>query len=92
LYSNGISDAEILEIPREHQEVVVTHDLDFGTQLAFSGKETPSVVIFRVHHINTEVFFQLFSAAWETIEEPLEIGALVVIEKLSVRVRFLPIR
>ncbi len=91
-YSNKLPDAEILEVARQNGEVIIAHDLDFGTQLAFSGASTPSVIIFRIHHINPKIFLQLILACWSTIEVPLTEGALVVIEKTSVRIRFLPVK
>lgn len=91
-YSNRLSDVEILEVARQHQEVLIAHDLDFGTQLAFSGYESPSVIIFRIHHINPELFFDLLMSCWAAIESPLTTGALILIEQSNVRVRNLPIR
>ncbi|MFN0034610.1 MAG: DUF5615 family PIN-like protein [Saprospiraceae bacterium] len=90
-FSNKSPDSEILEIALEAGEVVITHDLDFGKLLAFSGQSQPSVILFRIHHINAEVFHTLLLESWEHIAEPLAVGALVVIETESVRVRMLPI-
>ncbi|MBK8426279.1 MAG: DUF5615 family PIN-like protein [Lewinellaceae bacterium] len=91
-YSNRLTDAEILEVALRSEEVIIAHDLDFGTQLAFSGATAPSVIIFRIHHINPELFFQLLMTCWEGIEVPLNEGALVLIDQTSVRIRYLPIR
>lgn len=91
-YSNRLKDAEILEAALQNEEVIIAHDLDFGTQLAFSGATSPSVIIFRIHHINPELFFQLLTACWEGIEVPLNEGALILIDQTSVRIRLLPIR
>ena len=91
-YSNRLPDAEILEIARQNGEVIIAHDLDFGAHLAFSGADRPSIIIFRIHHINPEVFFQLLTACWERIETPLRMGALVIIEKSNIRIRTLPIQ
>lgn len=90
-YSNKTTDANILDIARQHGEVALTHDLDFGTLLAFSGQRLPSVILFRLHRISAEVFYQLIRAHWETIERPLQEGAFVVMEASSVRIRMLPI-
>jgi predicted nuclease of predicted toxin-antitoxin system len=49
-YSNRTSDESILEIARQNDEIIITHDLDFGTSLAFSGLNKPSVILFRIHH------------------------------------------
>jgi len=42
------ADAEILAVPRDRSECVLTHDLDYGQLLAFSGEPAPSVVIYRL--------------------------------------------
>ena len=91
-YSNQITDAEILELALQNEEVIIAHDLDFGTHLAFSGATAPSVIIFRIHHINPGLFFQLIMSCWEVIEAPLNEGAVILIDQTSVRIRPLPIR
>src|SRR5271163_3018707 len=47
------SDAAILAEAKSHGECVITHDLDYGQLLAFSGDSTPSVVIFRLRRAET---------------------------------------
>ncbi len=90
-FSNRLSDSEILEIARQADEVIITHDLDFGKLLAFSGHATPSVILFRIHHINANIFHALLSTLWPSIEEPLRRGAFIVVEEHAVRIRELPI-
>lgn len=87
-----MDDNEILQLARENDEVILTHDLDFGTLLAFSKSNNPSVIIFRIEKINSKIFHQLIKNNWETIEEPLTSGAIVVMEPFSVRIRPLPIK
>jgi len=53
------SDQTILNEARENEEVILTHDLDFGTLLAFSKTAKPSVIIFRIEKINSLVFYHL---------------------------------
>lgn len=89
-FSNRLSDSEILEIARHADEVIITHDLDFGKLLAFSGHTVPSVILFRIHHINADIFYSLLKALWPEIEEPLKRGAFVVVEEHAVRIRVLP--
>ena len=84
-------DSEILDMAYEAGEVVITHDLDFGKLLAFSGKPGPSVIIFRLKHINNELFFDLLTACWNQIEAPLLNGALIIVEPDAVRIRNSPI-
>ena len=91
-YSAKSDDAEILMFAAENDEVVLTHDTDFGTLLAFSGLSKPSVVLFRIHHVNAALFYQLISDNWPILCEPLETGALIVLETTSVRIKKLPFR
>ena len=90
-YSNKTSDVGIMEIAIENEEVIITHDLDFGTLLAFSGQTRPSVIMFRIHHIEPKLFYRLILENWDKIEEPLENGSLVIIETNSIRIRRLPL-
>ncbi len=90
-FSNKTPDSSILEIALEAGEVIITHDLDFGKLLAFSKQNQPSVILFRIHHINPIIFYERLIKSWEYIEEPLAQGALIVIENESIRVRMLPI-
>lgn len=84
-------DEEIIEIARQNNEVVLTHDLDFGTLLAFSNADSPSVVIFRISHINAHLFSNLIVNNWTAIQSPLENGAIVVFQESAIRIRALPI-
>ncbi len=84
-------DIEILEEAKLQDEVVLTHDLDFGTLLSFTGFSKPSVVIFRVDKINSKVFAELILHNWSQLEEPLGTGAVVILEANKVRIRKLPI-
>lgn len=90
-YSNQISDSDILKIAHQNGETIITHDLDFGKLLAFSDRNKPSVILFRIHQINAEIFYKLLRESWGFIAEPLNRGAFVVIEEKSVRIRELPI-
>jgi predicted nuclease of predicted toxin-antitoxin system len=87
-----MDDTDILELAREHDEVILTHDLDFGTLLAFSKTNKPSIIIFRIEKINSLIFYQLITDNWEAIKDPLVSGAIVIIEPHGVRIRTLPIR
>jgi predicted nuclease of predicted toxin-antitoxin system len=51
------SDAAILAEAKSHGECVITHDLDYGQLLAFSGDSTPSVVIFRLRRAETALLY-----------------------------------
>lgn len=84
-------DEEIIEIARQNDEVILTHDLDFGTLLAFSNADSPSVIIFRIPQINATVFSGLVKDNWAAIEASLAKGAIVVFQENAIRIRELPI-
>ena len=57
----------------------ITHDLDYGQLLAFSGDSVQSVVIFRLRRAETALLHQRIRAAWSEIEEALASGAAVIV-------------
>ena len=85
------ADSDIVEIAKAGGEVILTHDLDYGNLLVFSGDRHPSVVIFRRRNVLPLALFTALMKVWEELEPALERGALVLIEDASVRIRRLPI-
>ena len=85
------ADSAIVEIAKANGEVILTHDLDYGHLLAFSGDDRPSVIIFRRRNVLPSALFDALMTIWEEIEPALEAGALVLLEDASVRIRRLPI-
>jgi predicted nuclease of predicted toxin-antitoxin system len=85
------SDVVIMEEAKVNKEVIVTHDLDYGHLLAFSGELAPSVIIFRLRNTHPDNLFARIMSAWHEIEKPLIEGAIVVIEDAILRIRRLPI-
>jgi predicted nuclease of predicted toxin-antitoxin system len=85
------SDVEIVEEARRRREVIVTHDLDYGDLLAFSGEPGPSVVLLRLHNVHPANLLDRISGAWPEIEGPLSEGAIVVLEDATHRIRRLPL-
>jgi predicted nuclease of predicted toxin-antitoxin system len=85
------SDVVILGEARNNQEVMLTHDLDYGHLLAFSGESTPSVIIFRLRNTHPHNLFVRISNSWTEIERPLSEGAIVIVEDAALRIRKLPV-
>ena len=83
--------AEIVEQARRKAEVIVTHDLDYGHLLAFSGELAPSIIILRLRNTHPDNLFDRISRAWPEIEGPLSEGAIVVLEDAAHRIRGLPL-
>jgi predicted nuclease of predicted toxin-antitoxin system len=90
----GLSRAKDIEIVLEAQrasEVIVTHDLDHGHLLAFSGETAPSVIILRLRDLNTDQINSRINSVWREIESPLTKGAIISLSDNSLRIRNLPI-
>ena len=85
------SDIAILEEARRGGEVIVTHDLDYGHLLAFSGESAPSVIIFRLRNTHPENLFARIVSSWSELKRPLREGAIVTIEDATLRIRKLPV-
>jgi predicted nuclease of predicted toxin-antitoxin system len=85
------ADAQILDVARERQAVVITLDADFHALLATSHATSPSVVRIRIEGLNGErlasILVQVLTAAGAEIEA----GAAVSVTERQVRVRLLPI-
>ncbi len=86
------SDLLIIQEAAATGEVILTHDTDFGTLLSFFGTSKPSVILFRIDKINSNLFHTLIIENWPLICQPLEEGALIIFEEDKFRIRELPIR
>src|SRR3990170_4790345 len=85
------ADSTILLRAKESGETLVTHDLDYGNLLAFSGDKSPSVIIFRLRNTHPDTLDRRVTRAWPEIEAALSGGAIVVLEDAAVRIRRLPV-
>ena len=85
-------DRVIMEWARAKGYIVLTHDLDFGSLLAATGVETPSVIQVRTQDILPNSIENLVISALRQFEEELVQGALVTVDKAQSRARILPIR
>ena len=91
----GLARAEDIEIvaeAKQKQEIILTHDLDYGNLLAFSGESVPSVIIFRLRNTQPKNMFIRLVNTWSKIQLPLIKGAIVILEDATLRIRELPIR
>ncbi|MFB2767859.1 DUF5615 family PIN-like protein [Pelatocladus sp. BLCC-F211] len=85
-------DTVIMEWAKAYGYIVFTHDLDFGSLLAASQAETPSVIQVRTQDVLPVSIENLVISALQQFECELKLGALVTIDKAQYRVRILPIR
>lgn len=85
-------DSIIMEWARTNGYIVFTHDLDFGSLLAATGVDTPSVIQVRTQDVLPNSIENLIISALNQFESLLETGALVTVDQTQSRVRILPIR
>lgn len=84
-------DVEIVAEAKKTGEVIMTHDLDYGHLLAFSGERAPSVIILRLRNLRTDEIISRLDMVWKDIESALNEGAIVSLSDKSLRIRTLPI-
>jgi len=84
-------DPTIMAWALEHGHAVFTHDLDFGTTLALTHAEGPSVIQVRGQRVLPEHMGPIVLAALERYESELSGGALVVVHQAKTRARVLPL-
>jgi predicted nuclease of predicted toxin-antitoxin system len=85
-------DIEIMAFARAHDYVVLTHDLDFGSILAVTNGQKPSVVQMRSQDVTPERIGAMLISALRQLETELGDGALVTLDPRRTRVRLLPLR
>jgi predicted nuclease of predicted toxin-antitoxin system len=85
------SDIVIMTWAREHDYVVLTHDLDFTTLLATTSAAGPSVVQVRAQDVTATELVTIVVRAIRAHIVELGQGALVTIDEVSARVRVLPL-
>ncbi|MDT5121666.1 MAG: hypothetical protein QOC96_1148 [Acidobacteriota bacterium] len=76
---------------RANDYVVFTHDLDFGTALALTQAESPSVIQVRTQDVTPNHLEAMLMDALSKYESLLESGALIVLDESKSRVRILPL-
>ncbi len=72
--------------------MVFTHDLDFGTLLAISEVNTPSVIQVRTQDVFPDKLGKIVLDALKQFQSELETGALVTVNEAQAKARILPIK
>ena len=85
------SDRAIFQRAADEKRVVVSADSDFGTLLALSQEQEPSVILFRQRDRRPEHQAAVLLANLQAIEQTLQRGAIVVFEDSRIRIRALPV-
>lgn len=84
-------DSRIMDWARAHSYIVFTHDLDFGTLLASTQAESPSVIQVRTQDVTPAHLSRIVTAALRNYKLQLEEGALIVLDEGKSRARILPL-
>ena len=84
-------DHELFAWAREHQHIVFTHDLDFGTLLAATNAESPSVFQIRTEDVSPEALATRATVLLNRLTPQLLSGALIVVDEVRERIRVLPL-
>jgi predicted nuclease of predicted toxin-antitoxin system len=85
------TDYEIMKYAQSNEYIVFTNDLDFGTLLAVTKANLPSVIQVRTQDLLPESIGNLVISALEQFNSQLTAGALITLDTLRSRVRILPI-
>ncbi len=86
------SDSTIMAWARENGYVVFTQDLDFGTLLATTYVQKPSVIQVRIQNALPENLGPWFVGILQQHQASLESGALLTVTEDRTRVRILPFK
>lgn len=84
-------DKEIIDFAREKGFAIFTHDLDFGTILALTQAESPSVLQVRAQDVFPQNMAEPIIKVLRKYKNQIEQGALIVLDESSARVRILPL-
>lgn len=84
-------DATIFSWARENGYVIFTHDLDFGSMLALTKAEAPSVFQIRTEDVSPNSLATRAIELFHRFQAELKSGALIVADEHRDRIRLLPL-
>jgi predicted nuclease of predicted toxin-antitoxin system len=90
--SPSAADRDIMAFAREHDYVLLTHDLDFSAMLSAVRGEKPSVVQIRAGDLHVSSIGDSLVHALTQMSAELNRGALLTIEPGRTRIRLLPLQ
>jgi len=84
-------DSIIMDWARKNEYIVFTHDLDFGTALALTKSEKPSIIQVRTQNVTISHLSKMLIPTFSHYTALLEKGAILVIDEDKQRIRILPL-
>lgn len=85
------TDAEILELARAENRIVLTQDLDFSALVALGGYAQPSLVTLRLSSAQPDIVSRRLLEILLQLEQSLTEGFAITVDDNAVRLRKLPI-
>ena len=85
------SDADIIELAKAKDRVIITMDLDFPFILAHSHAKIPGVILIRMTYATVERINQKLMNLLEAIPEKEIKNSVVVLQDFDIRIRKLPL-
>ena len=85
------TDRVIMSWAKNNSYIVFTNDLDFGSLLAATQAESPSVLQIRTQDLLPASLENIVIEALRSLASELESGALITVDLTRYRVRILPI-
>jgi predicted nuclease of predicted toxin-antitoxin system len=85
------ADETILVWARQHNVVLITHDLDFGAILSATSWQSPSVLQARTEDTAPDHLLPILKGVIKRFSMELEQGALISVTEASSRARVLPL-
>ena len=87
----SISDDAIVDKARREKRIILSCDLDFGTIMASSGDDFPSVIIFRLSDFRPDSINRHLEKILAESSKILQKGAVLSVSDDTYRIRSLPI-
>ena len=84
-------DVSLMQWAIENDHIVFTHDLDFGTALALTKAERPSVIQVRTQNVTIVHLQNMVLTAIIKYQDMLLNGALLILDEDKQRIRILPL-
>ena len=87
------SDDEIIDYAISADRIIISHDTDFGTLLAYRELSKPSFILIRSSDpVDVDHQARLIVANLDAMSDDLETGAIAVFARGRLRIRRLPLR
>ena len=85
-------DSDILSFARQHDQVIITQDLDFSRLIALGGYASPSLVTLRLSTSDPTSITQILRRILPQVAVALSEGCAVTVDDRNIRIRSLPMR